>query len=308
CFASGLAVVQAVLQGLEPGDHVLLADDLYYDMRKTIADVFGQWPLEFSYADMTDLDAVRAAVRPSTRLLWTESPSNPLMKVVDLAALAEIARAAEAISICDSTFAPPVIERPLEQGIDMVMHSTTKYIGGHSDVMGGSLATRYDNYLFERVRKSQGYGGAVPSPFDCWLLLRSIETLVVRVRAAQESAGRIAAWLTADSRVEAVHYPGLAQHPRHSIAARQMPGGFGGMLSVQIRSTREQAKAAPNHTKIFIRATSLDGTHSLIEHRQSVEGHASKTPPNLLRLSIGLERADDLIADLDQAIAKATAT
>jgi cystathionine gamma-synthase len=302
CFSSGLAVVNAVVQGLEPGDHLLVADDVYYGMRRVIHEVFAQWPIEISYVDMTDLDALRAAVRPSTRLVWLETPSNPLLKVVDMEEIARIAHAAKAISVCDSTFSTPVLQRPFDFGIDMVMHSTTKYIGGHSDTMGGALITKFDNYLFERARKSQRYGGAVPSPFESWLTLRGVETLAVRVRAQSLTAGRVAGWLAAHPKVEAVHYPGLPSHPQHEIAARQMPGGFGGMLSVRLRARREDTIGVTLKTKVFIRATSLGGTHSLIEHRQSVEGPASKTPPNLLRLSIGLEHVDDLIADLEQAL------
>ncbi len=302
CFASGLAVVNAVVQGMEAGDHLLVADDVYYGMRKVVGEVFAKWPVEISYVDMTNLDALRAAIRPATRLVWLETPSNPLMKVVDMAEIAEIAHAAKAISICDATFTTPVLQRPFDFGIDMVMHSTTKYIGGHSDSVGGALITRFDNYLFERARKSQRYGGAVPSPFDCWLTLRGVETLPVRVRAQSRTAGRLAAWLAEHPKVEAVHYPGLESHPNHPIAARQMTGGFGGMLSVRLRATRAETMEVTLKTKVFIRATSLGGTHSLIEHRQSVEGPNSTTPPNLLRISVGLEHEDDLIMDLEQAL------
>lgn len=302
-FASGLAVVNAVLQGLEPGDHILVADDVYYGLRRVVGEVYAKWPIEATYVDMTDLDALQAAVRPSTRLVWLETPSNPLMKIADMAAIARIARKANAISICDGTFATPVLQRPFDFDVDMVMHSTTKYIAGHSDSLGGALITKFDNYLFERARKSQHYGGGVLSPFDCWLTLRGIETLPLRVRAQSENARRIAEYLTTHPRIEAVHYPGLATHPNHAVAARQMLGGFGGMLSIRLRgATAEQAMAVTLKTRIFIRATSLGGTHSLIEHRASVEGRASKTPPDLLRLSVGLEHTDDLIADLDQAL------
>lgn len=303
CFASGLAVVNAVLQSLEPGDHILVADDVYYGLRKVVGDVYAKWPVETTFVDMTNLDAVRAAVRPSTRLVWLETPSNPLMKIVDLAPIAEIAHQAKAISVCDGTFATPVLQHPFDFGIDLVMHSTTKYIAGHSDSLGGALITKFDNYLFERARKSLKYGGGVLSPFDSWLTMRGIETLPLRVRAQSENARRLAEYLIAHPRVEAVHYPGLPTHPNHPVAARQMKGGFGGMLSIQLRGvTAEEAMAVTRKTEVFIRATSLGGTHSLIEHRASVEGRQSKTPPNLLRLSAGLEHIDDLIADLDQAL------
>ncbi len=301
-FASGLAVVTAVLQAMEPGDHLLFGDDVYYALRKVLTDVFGKWPIEVVYVDLTDLDAVRAAVRPNTRLIWLETPSNPMMKIVNLFAIAEIGRKANAISICDATFTTPVLQKPLDHGIDMVMHSTTKYIGGHSDAVGGALVTRYGNYLFERARKTLHFGGAVPSPFDCWLTRRSIDTLPLRVRAQSENAMRIAGHLAAHPKVEAVHYPGLASHPGHPLAAKQMPGGFGGMLSFEVRGAKAEAMGVAGRLKLITRATSLGGTHSLIEHRASVEGPGSKTPPNLLRLSVGIENAGDLIADLDQAL------
>jgi len=301
-FSSGLAVVTALIQGLEPGDHIVAPEDVYYGLRKVIDDLFGKWPLTVTYADMTDLSAVRAAVTPATRLVFIESPSNPLMKVTDLAAIAQIARSANAISVADDTFATPILQRPFDWGIDMAMHSTTKYIGGHSDVVGGVLITKFDNYLFERARNSQRYGGAVPSAFDCWLTLRGVSTLPYRIRAHCANAQAVAEFLQSHSAVEAVHYPGLPDHPGHAIATRQMSGGFGGMLSFQMRGGREKAMNTAARVKVFTRATSLGGPHSFIEHRASIEGPATATPANLLRMSIGLEHPDDLIADLAQAL------
>jgi cystathionine gamma-synthase len=300
-FPSGMAAVNAIIQGLEPGDHIIAPDDVYYGVRKVIGEVFGKWRLDVSYTDMTDLEAVNAGIRPNTRLVWVETPSNPLLKITDLPAIAAIARRANAISVCDGTFAPPVLQRPLEWGIDMVVHSTTKYIGGHSDAMGGVLITKFQNYLFERARKSQQSGGAVPSPFDCWLILRGVDTLPCRVRVQSESAGRIAAFLKRHEAVEAVHYPGMADHPGHPVAVRQM-AGFGGMVSMQVRGTREMAIRVGAKVRIFTRATSLGGTHSLIEHRASIEGPDTRTPQNLLRVSVGLENTEDLIGDLEQAL------
>jgi cystathionine gamma-synthase len=302
-FSSGLAVATAILQGLDPGDHILIADDVYWALRRVIGEVFARSGLEAEYVDVTNPNILRAAMRPNTRLVWVETPSNPLMKITDLAAVAAIARepGRKAVTVCDGTFATPILQHPLESGIDMVAHSTTKYISGHSDVVGGALITKYDNYLFERARKSQRYGGSVPSPFDCWLSLRGIETLPVRVRAHCENAIRVAQYLKQNSKVEAVHYPGLPDHPGHQIAARQM-SAFGGMLSFQVRGGREDAMKVAARCGLFIRATSLGGTHSLIEHRASVEGPQTRTPQNLLRASIGLEHADDLIADLEQAL------
>jgi cystathionine gamma-synthase len=301
-FSSGLAVVTAVVQGMEPGDHLIFPDDVYYGLRRVVGEVFEKWKLDVAFVDMTDPAAIEAAIKPSTRLLWVETPSNPMMKICDLAAIAKIAHRANAISICDGTFTTPVIQRPFDFGIDMVMHSTTKFIAGHSDVVGGALITRYPNYLFERCRKSQKYGGAAPSPFDCWLARRGMDTLPLRVRAATDNARRLAEFLAAHPAVERVHYPGLAAHPRHELAARQMPEGFGGMLSFLVKGGKAEAMAAAARVRIFTRATSLGGTHSLIEHRASVEGAKSKTPQNLLRVSAGIENAADLIADLDQAL------
>jgi cystathionine gamma-synthase len=300
-FSSGMAAANAIIQGLEPGDHIIAPDDVYYGLRRLIGEVFGKWRLEVSYVDMSEPNVVNAAVRPNTRLVWVETPSNPLLKITDLQAIAAIARRANAISICDGTFATPIFLRPLEWGIDMVLQSTTKYIGGHSDVLGGALITLHQNYLFERARKSQQIAGAVPSPFDCWLTLRGVDTLPCRVRAEAESAGRLAAFLESHKAVEVVHYPGLAGHPGHTVAARQMTG-FGGMLSFELRGGRERAMQVAASVRLFTRATSLGGTHSLIEHRASVEGPQTRTPQSLLRISVGLENVEDLIADLQQAL------
>ena len=230
----------ALVQGLEPGDHIIAPDDVYWGLRKVIGEVFGKWGLETSYVDMTSIDDFHAALRPNTRLVWVETPSNPLMKVTDLTSIAALARLSgpNILTVCDGTFATPVLQQPLDCGIDMVAHSTTKYIGGHSDVIGGALITRHDNYLFERARKSQRYGGSVPSPFDCWLTLRGVDTLPWRVRAQSENAMRVAQFLEAHRAVEKVHYPGLPSHPGHKVAARQM-SAFGGMLSFQVRGSRE---------------------------------------------------------------------
>jgi cystathionine gamma-synthase len=303
-FASGLAVATAVVQGLEPGDHILAPDDVYYGFRHVVGGLFGHWPIEASYVDMTDVDAVHAALRPNTRLLWLETPSNPLMKITDLAAIAGLARAAgpQVMTLCDATFATPVLQRPFECGIDLVAHSATKYMGGHSDVTGGALIARHPNYLFERARQAQQHGGAVPSPFDCWLILRGIDTLPCRVRAQSESALTVALFLQRHAAVERVHYPGLEEHPGHRVALRQM-SAFGGMLSFQVRGGREDAMAVAARCRLFTRATSLGGAHSLVEHRASVEGPATRTPQNLLRLSIGLENAGDLVEDLERALA-----
>lgn len=302
CFASGSSATSAVLQALQPGAHVLLPGDAYYGTIKLARDIFGRWGLKYSCVDMTDVRNVERAITRDTRLLWLESPSNPMVRVVDIAALARLAREADAWTVVDNTWATPVLQRPLALGADIVMHSTTKYLGGHSDILGGALiAEREDHPLFAQARAVQQAGGAVPSPFECWLAMRGIRTLPWRVRAMTENAKRIADFLSVHKRVEAVHYPGLASHAGHAVARRQMSAP-GAMLSLQVRGGRQAAIDMTNRLRLFTRATSLGGTESLIEHRHSVEGPDTRSPENLLRVSVGLEHHEDLIEDLDQAL------
>jgi cystathionine gamma-synthase len=291
------------MNAMQPGDHLIFPSDVYYGLRRVVTEVFAHWSLDVDFLDLTDLDTLSAAVKPSTRLIWVETPSNPMLNILDMAAIAAIARKANAITVCDSTFATPVLQRPLDFGIDMVMHSTTKFISGHSDVVGGVLISKHENYILERACKFQKYGGAVPSPFDCWLTRRGVDTLPLRVRQQSSSALLLAEFLRRHPAVEQVNYPGLPIHPRHDLAKIQMRGGFGGMLSFHVRGGKPEAMAVAARVKLITRATSLGGTHSLIEHRRSVEGSKSLVPQNLLRLSAGIENIDDLIADLDQALA-----
>ncbi len=300
-FSSGSAATMAILQALAPGDHVIAPVDTYHGTRKLLREVFGGWGLTASFVDMSDTSAVRRAVQPNTRLIWAETPSNPRLLITDLAAMAEIAHGAGARLVCDNTWGTPVCQRPFEHGADLVLHSTTKYIGGHSDVLGGAVVSREDDEFFARIRLIQGAGGAVPSPFDCWLTLRGVRSLHWRMRGHVENAAAVAAFLHDHPAVEVVHYPGLPDHPGHAVAARQM-SGFGGMVSVQVRGDATRALAVAAKVRIFIRATSLGGVESLIEHRASIEGPDTPTPPNLLRLSIGLEHHADLIDDLAQAL------
>jgi cystathionine gamma-synthase len=268
-----------------------------------VKNVLARWDLQADFADMRDLENVRRAIRPETKLVWIETPSNPLLQIADIPAIADIAHEAGAWCAVDNTWATPVFQRPLALGADIAMHSATKYFGGHSDVLGGAVVLKDgDSGLAERISASQKLGGGVPSPFDCWLLLRSLPTLALRVRAQTQNAGRIAAFLAKHPRVEVTHYPGLESHPGHDIAAEQM-SGFGGMLSFQVRGGQAEALKVAASVKLFTRATSLGGVESLIEHRASVEGPDTRTPPNLLRVSVGLEHPDDLITDLDQALA-----
>ena len=299
-FPSGLAAATAVFQALAPNDHVVAPLEAYYGIQRLLREVFARWQLAVDFVDMTNPGALQKAVHQNTKLIWVETPSNPTLKLTDLTAVAEIAHAAGARLAVDNTWCP-MIQQPFALGADLVMHSTTKYFGGHSDVMGGAIIARQDDDLFQRIRVAQKVGGAVPAPFDCWLVHRGVQTLPWRMRAHCENADRVAQFLATHSKVERVHYPGLPSHPQHALAQRQM-NLFGGMLSFELKGDRAAAMALPNRTRIFIRATSLGGVESLIEHRQSIEGPESLTPATLLRLSIGLEHADDLIADLDRAL------
>jgi cystathionine gamma-synthase len=302
CFGSGSAATMAVMQSLEPEAHILLPNDAYYGTVKLVRTVFGPWKLRYTPVDMGDLDNVERALTDRTRLIWVETPSNPLLRVVDIAGIAAIAKRVGVWLVVDNTWATPVLQRPLVLGADVVMHATTKYLGGHSDVMGGALvASSEDHPLFAKARVVQSSGGAVPSPFDCWLTLRGIRTLPWRVRAQSDNACRIAEFLNVHARVERVHYPGLASHPAHEVATRQMSAP-GAMLSFQVRGGREDAMRVANRLRVFTRATSLGGTESLIEHRKSIEGPESRAPDNLLRVSVGLEHPDDLLEDLERAL------
>ena len=301
-FGSGLAATAAILQALAPGDHVVAPNDVYFGVRLLLQDVFVPWGLQATFVDMTDLIAVQNAMRPNTRLVMIETPSNPLLKITDIRGVAEVAHAANAYLACDNTIATPILQRPLDLGADMVVHATTKYLGGHSDVLGGVVITKADNELWPKIRQIQKIGGAVPSPFDCWLILRGLQTLPYRVRAQAEHALKIAQFLNSHPAIAQVHYSGLDTHPGYRVATEQM-SGFGGLLSVQVKGGQVEAMAVAAKVKIFTRATSFGGAHSLIEHRASVEAPGTPTPPNLLRLSIGLENVDDLIEDLTQALA-----
>ncbi|MFN2199753.1 MAG: trans-sulfuration enzyme family protein [Caldilineaceae bacterium] len=300
-FASGQAATMSVFQALRRGDHVIIPDDVYFGTRLLAYDIIGQWGLECSEVDMTDLDALRSAVQPNTALIWAETPSNPQLKITDISGAAAIAGEAGALLVVDNTWASPAGQNPIKLGADIVMHATTKYLGGHSDLLGGAIISRKADEFFDRMHTIQQIGGAVPSPFDCWLLLRSISTLPYRVRAHTKHAQIIAEMLADHPRVDAVHYPGLPQHAGHTVATAQMHL-YGGMLSIQVAGGMREAMEVAGRVQLFTRATSLGGVESLIEHRASVEGANSPTPQNLLRISVGLENVDDLVEDLTQAL------
>jgi len=303
-FGSGLAAGAAYLQALPAGSHVIFPDDIYYGFRTIAQEFLPRWGMESTALDMANLASVRAAVRPSTRAIWAETPSNPLMKVVDLAALAAIAREARngVQLIVDGTFATPALQRPLELGADAVVHATTKYLGGHSDVQGGAVIFRKRADDVGRIEHVRHILGAVSSPFNSWLVLRGLRSLPCRMERHSANGLAVARALETHPNVEAVHYPGLESHPGHAVAARQM-SGFGGMLSFRVRGGRDAAIRVASRVRLLTNATSLGGTESLIEHRASSEGASSPTPQNLLRVSIGLEHPDDLIDDLKQALA-----
>src|SRR5882724_8044643 len=300
-FASGMAAGVSVIQSLPPGSHAILPDDCYFTYRSAFEEYFSKWGFSVSIVDMSDTANVRSALTPKTRLIWMETPSNPQLKVVDIAAISEIAAKAGAFSLLDNTWATPALQRPLELGTGISMHSTTKYFGGHSDVMGGALMYAKKDDFFEKCKHTRSVMGGVPSPFNSWLVMRGIRTLACRMRVHSDNAMVIASALVGHPALSQIHFPGLKSDPGHRVAAKQM-SGFGGMMSLRVKAGKDAAMKVVSRVRIFTRATSLGGTESLIEHRASSEGPGSRTPQDLLRLSIGLEHPDDLIADLKQAI------
>jgi cystathionine gamma-synthase len=304
CFASGMAAETTVLTALKPGDHVLLGDDVYGGTYRVLSKVLQGWGLEFDTVDLTDLDAVRKAVREETRVVWCETPTNPQLKIVDIPAVVDIAHEAGAWLAVDNTFATPYLQRPLAMGADVVVHSATKYLGGHSDAVGGAVVTSNDE-LYERLKFLQNAAGAVPGPLDCYLVLRGVKTLALRMEAHCRNARQVAEFLSGHPKVVRTYYPGLPDDPGHELAARQM-GDFGGMVSFELASG-EEATAVCESTQIFFLAESLGGVESLIEHpgqmtHASTVGSPLEVPETLVRLSVGIEHPDDLIEDLAQAL------
>jgi cystathionine gamma-synthase len=299
-FSSGSAAAMSILQTLEPESHIIAPDDMYHGNRRLMK-IFKRWNINTSFVDMTNLNEIEKAINKNTKLIWTETPSNPLLKVCDLKSIAALAKQAKAFTVCDNTWPTPILQRPFDFGIDLILHATTKYIGGHSDVLGGAVISKSANNIFQKTREIQQTGGAVPSPFECWLVLRGIQTLPLRINYQSNSAMKIAEFLSVQKNVSSVHYPGLKSHPGYAITKEQMKL-FGGMLSFQVKGGKDEVMKVAANVKIFTRATSLGGPESLIEHRASVEGPDTKTPDNLLRLSIGLENPDDLIEDLEQTL------
>ncbi|WP_338566595.1 cystathionine gamma-synthase [Microbacterium paraoxydans] len=307
-FASGLAAEDALLRGiLKPGDHVLLGNDVYGGTYRLLTKVLAPWGIDTTTVELSDVDVIRAAIRPETRIVWLETPSNPLLKVVDIALIVEVAHAAGALVVVDNTFASPALQQPLALGADLVVHSTTKYLGGHSDVLGGAVVFGDDRFV-EAVKFQQFAVGAVSAPLDAWLTTRGIKTLAVRVRQHSENAQAIAEWAQARPEFAQVFYPGLPSHPGHEIAARQM-SGFGGMLSLGLAAGADAARAFAESTRVFQLAESLGGVESLIGYppemtHASVRGTELAVPENVVRLSVGIEDLADLIADLEEGLAR----
>ncbi|HEY8446758.1 MAG TPA: cystathionine gamma-synthase [Thermomicrobiales bacterium] len=305
-YASGLAATQNIFYLLRPGDHILLSDDAYGGTYRLVAKVISNYGIDFSLVDMTDLNAVKAALRPETRLVWVETPTNPYLKIVDIRGVADLVRGSRALLVVDNTFASPYLQQPLALGADLVLHSTTKYLGGHSDVVGGAVVGN-DPEIYSTLKFLQNAAGAVPGPFDCWLTLRGIKTLALRMERHSANARAVAEFLTQHPVVERVYYPGLPSHPGHEIAARQM-SDFSGMVSFTVRGGYDVAANIVTRTKIFKLAESLGGVESLIElpaqmTHASVAGTSAEVVDNLIRLSVGIEHVDDLIGDLRQALA-----
>ena len=301
-FGSGLAAVSAVFQCLKSGDHVLMPEVGYYASYKLAEEIMGPWGLQVSQVDMTDHGAIAAAIRPETKLIWVETPANPLLTLTDIEAVCKIAHAHGIKVGVDNTLASPILQNPISFGADIVMHATTKYIGGHSDILGGAVVFKEASAWSERVKRVQILMGATQNPMDCYLLARGLKTLPLRMREHSRTALEIATRLENHPAIEKVHYPGLPSNPQYLLAVKQMPQGQSGMISIQIHGDEAHARAVANHLQLFQQATSLGGVESLVEHRRSIEGPGSRTPGNLLRLSIGLEHVEDLWEDLNQAL------
>ncbi len=301
-FGSGMAAISAVFQSLKTGDHVILPDDAYFNLKLLLKDIFNRWGLSYSFVNMSNIETISRSLNQQTRLIWIESPSNPQLKISDIRGICELAHAHQILIAVDNTWPTPVLQNPLDLGADIVVHSSTKYLGGHSDVLGGCIVLKESGSLAHRIQSIQVQMGAIPSPFDCWLISRGIQTLYLRITKQTDNAQKLAEWLNGQPRVNRVLYPGLKDHPHHAIATQQMKGGFGGMLSLLIDGNEIETRAVANKLQLFTQATSLGGIESLVEHRKSVEGSESQTPSNLLRLSLGIEHIEDLIVDWEQAL------
>jgi cystathionine gamma-synthase len=304
-FSSGIAAAMAVLQALDPGDHIIVPEDIYSGNRRMIKEIMLRWGLNADFINMTSLSTIEQHIRPETKLIWIETPSNPLMRITDIEGAAKLAdsysKSHKIYTLADNTWPTPVNQLPIKEGADFVLHSTSKYFGGHSDIIGGAIVAAHRDPLFERIRFNQQMAGAVPSPQDCWMLSRSTRTLAYRMRGHNENAAKIAAYLQNHKKIETVYYPGLDSHPNNAVAKKQM-SGFGGMVSFLLNGSPRQAIEVVGKSQLIKRATSLGGVESTWEHRQSSEGEGSVTPDTLIRISAGLEHVEDILDDLAQAL------
>lgn len=302
-FASGMAAINALFDTLlEPNCHILIPDDCYHGTRQLLDNFFKRWNVQSEMVDMTNVTNIEKRIQLNTKLIWIETPSNPQLKITDIEAVVSLAKKNSILTVCDNTFATPILQKTLEKGIDYVMYSSTKFFSGHSDILGGVVLTNKEDEVSQSIRNYQKMAGAVPSPFDCWLLNRSLATFPLRFKAQCENATTIAHYLITHSKIEKVFYPGLTSHENHEIAKKQMKNGFGSIISILVKGNQEKALQFTNKLQIFKHATSLGGVESLVEHRRSVEGINPISPENLIRLSIGIEYIEDLIADLTQAL------
>jgi cystathionine gamma-synthase len=302
-FSSGLAAVNALFENiLEPNSHIIIPDDCYHGTRSLLDKFFKRWHVAFDEVDMTNVNNIEKCINTNTKLIWMETPSNPQLKIADIEAIVALAKTNNILTACDNTFATPLLQKPLQMDVDFVMHSSTKFFSGHSDILGGIICTNHNNGISNNIREYQKTAGAVPSPFDCWLLNRSLATFPLRVGMQCSNAFTIANFLNTHPKIEKVFYPGLPSHINHLIAKKQMKNGFGSIISILVKGGKKEAINFASKLSIFKHATSLGGVESLVEHRRSVEGDHPISPDNLLRISIGVEFVEDLKYDLVQAL------
>ncbi|HET6227945.1 MAG TPA: aminotransferase class I/II-fold pyridoxal phosphate-dependent enzyme [Bacteroidia bacterium] len=303
-FSSGMAAINALFENiLQPNCHLILPDDCYHGTRRLLDNFFKRWNVRYDMTDMSNLENIKQLIQPETRLIWMETPSNPKLKITDIAGVVALSKMQNIITVCDNTFATAIIQKCVDMDVDYIMYSSTKFFSGHSDILGGVIMTNHENELSNRIRDYQQSAGAVPSPFDCWLLNRSLSTFPLRFSVQCANAKAIADFLSTHKNIETVFYPGLPTHPNHDIAKKQMKNSFGSIVSILVKGDKAQAMKFASALSIFKHATSLGGVESLVEHRRSVEGDHPVSPDNLLRISVGIEFVDDLIADLNQALA-----
>ena len=302
-FSSGMAAINALFEiVLEPNSHIIIPNDCYHGTRQLLDGFFKRWNVTSEMVDMTTVAAIEKVILPNTKLIWIETPSNPQLKITDIKAVVVLAKKHNITTVCDNTFATPILQKTLAMGVDYVMYSSTKFFSGHSDILGGVVLTNKEDETSNTIRAYQKIAGAVPAPFDCWLLNRSLATFPLRFKAQCENADKIANYLVKHPKIDKVFYPGLSTHENHHVAVQQMQNGFGSIVSILVKGNQQNALEFASRLNIFKHATSLGGVESLVEHRRSVEGEHPVSPENLLRLSIGIEFVDDLMADLEQAL------